>query len=236
MFLTIKKRNVITALCLILFLGVTLSMFFAVKRTYSPRGVQTIVIDAGHGGRDAGCSGINTGVSESEIALSIAQKVKANLVNMGYNVVMTRTNSDGLYDQNAKNFKKSDMEKRRKIIQQANADMVISIHLNAYPTPTEKGAQVFYQSGSEAGQNLAAALSTQLSSLISNARQQSLGGDYYILKCADVPSSIVECGFLSNPEEEALLVTDEYQNKLAYAIMCGVVAYYGIESTSAKGV
>lgn len=230
MFLTIKMRNAIIAVCLVLFCGGMLSMFFSVKRAYSPRGVQTIVVDAGHGGRDAGCSGLNTGVSESEIALSIAKKLQKQLENMGFKVVMTRTNSDGLYDQNATNFKKSDMAKRKKIIENANADMVISIHLNAYPSITERGAQVFYQSENEAGKDLSQALTTQLSSLLPSARREAIGGDYYILKCANVPSSIVECGFLSNPEEEALLNTDEYQNKVAYAIMCGVVAYFGIEN------
>lgn len=230
MFLTIKRRNIIIAIFMIVFCGAMMGMFFTVKRTYNSHGTQTIVIDAGHGGRDAGCSGLNTGVSESEIALSIAKKLETNLQNMGYKVVMTRTNSDGLYDQNASNFKKSDMAKRKKIIEKADADMVISIHLNAYPTITERGAQVFYQSESESGKALSQALSSQLSSLLPSARQESIGGDYYILKCADVPSSIVECGFLSNPDEEALLVTDEYQNKVAYAIMCGIVAYFGIEN------
>lgn len=231
MFLTIKRRNILVVVCMIVFCGAMMGMFFTVKRTSSPRGTQTIVIDAGHGGRDAGCSGINTGVSESEIALSIAKKVQADLQSMGYKVVMTRTNSDGLYDQNAKNFKKSDMAKRKQIIERAKPDMVVSIHLNSYPAITERGAQVFYQSDSKQGKTLALALSNQLHSQTPNARQEPISGDYYILKCADVPSSIVECGFLSNPEEESLLITDDYQNKVAYAIMCGVVAYFGTESS-----
>ncbi len=230
MFLTIKRRNIVAVICIIILCGIMMGVFFTAKHVFASRGTQTIVIDAGHGGRDAGCSGINTGVSESEIALSIAKKLETNLQNIGYKVVMTRTNSDGLYDQNASNFKKSDMAKRKKIIEKADADMVISIHLNAYPAITERGAQVFYQSGNESGKSLSQALSTQLSCMLPSARSESIGGDYYILKCADVPSSIVECGFLSNPEEEALLVTDDYQSKVAYAIMCGVVAYFGIES------
>lgn len=236
MFLTIKKRHIAIAICMIVFCSVMMGVYFSLRHTFSPRTTQTIVIDAGHGGRDAGCSGINTGVSESELTLSIAKKLKNQLENMGYKVVMTRTNSDGLYAQNAKNYKKSDMEKRREIIQKANPDMVISIHLNSFPAITEKGAQVFYQKESQEGLALATSMTNQLSNLLENARKEAIGGDYYILKSAEVPSCIVEGGFLTNPDEEALLVTDEYQNKIAYAIMCGVVSYFGLNTTSAKGV
>ena len=192
MFLTIKRRHLVIALCMIVFCSMMMGVYFSLSRTFSPKTTQTIVIDAGHGGRDAGCSGINTGISESELTLSIAKKLKNQLENMGYKVVMTRTNSDGLYSQNVKNYKKSDMEKRREIIQKANPDMVISIHLNSFPAITEKGAQVFYQKDNLLGSALATSMSAQLSSLLENARKEAIAGDYYILKCADVPSCIVE--------------------------------------------
>ena len=229
MFLTIKPKPIITFLLIITFsFGLTFCLFRATQSSAESRFSYTIVLDAGHGGRDAGCSGINTGVSESEIALSITKNLESYLKNFGFNVVLTRTNSDGLYSQNVTNYKKSDMENRKKIIDNAKADMVVSLHLNSYPEITQKGAQAFYQEGSEKGENLANAIVSQLTNLLKTSRKEALKGDYYILKCGgDIPASIVECGFLSNPDEEALLITDDYQNEVAYAIFCGIVKYFG---------
>ena len=229
MFLTIRPKPFITFLLIVAFsFGLTFCLFKVTQSSADSRFAYTIVLDAGHGGRDAGCSGINTGVSESEIALSITKKLESYLKNFGFNVVLTRTNADGLYDQNVDNYKKSDMEKRKKIIEKAQADMVLSIHLNSYPEITQKGAQAFYQKGSDKGKNLASAIVSQLVNVLGTTRDEALAGDYFILKCGgDVPSSIVECGFLSNPEEEKLLMTDSYQNDVAYAIFCGIVKYFG---------
>ena len=106
--------------------------------------------------------------------------------------------------------------------------MIISLHLNSYPEITQKGAQAFYQDGNEKGKNLASAIVSQLQNILESPRSESISGDYYILKCGgDIPTSIVECGFLSNPEEEELLITDDYQNEVAYAIFCGIVKYFG---------
>ena len=229
MFLTIKPRPLIAFLLIVgISFGLTFCLFRVTQSNADTRFNYTIVLDAGHGGRDAGCSGINTGVSESEIALSITKKLESYLKNFGFNVVLTRTNSDGLYKENVDNYKKSDMENRKKIIEKSKADMILSIHLNSYPEITQKGAQAFYQKGSPKGENLAKAIVSQLVNILNTTRNEALSGDYYILKCGgDIPASIVECGFLSNPEEEALLVTDDYQNDVAYAIFCGIVKYFG---------
>lgn len=197
-----------------------------------PKFSYTIVLDAGHGGRDNGCSGVNTGVVESELNLSVTKKLQKYLTDFGFNVVLTRTNSDGLYSQNVDNYKKDDMEKRAKIIENANADMVISIHMNSFPSPTEKGAQVFFDATNDASKALAQALQTQLIADIENARKSTQKGDYYILNCATVPTAIVECGFLTNPEEELLLMDTDYQSKLAYSIFCGVVRYLSATDTT----
>jgi len=177
-------------------------------------------------GRDAGASGINTGTKESDLSLAISKKLQKYLLDFGFNVVMTRETQDGLYSEKAKNFKKDDMEKREKIINKNNADMIISIHLNSFPTISEHGAQAFFEDSNEESISLANSIHNQLINNLNTKRKSANKGDYYILKTRNVPCSLIECGFLSNPEEEALLITDEYQQKVAYAIFCGIIEYY----------
>ena len=103
--------------------------------------------------------------------------------------------------------------------------MLISIHQNSFSTLSEKGAQAFYESTNELSINLSKSIQSQLINSLPNARENSNKGDYYLLKNKQIPCSIVECGFLSNPDEESLLITEEYQQKVAYAIFCGVINY-----------
>ncbi len=229
MFKVVNLRNIVAiVVTLIISCGVTLGLYKATKTNAQPKFDYTIVVDAGHGGRDAGCSGINTGVSESEINLAIARKLQKYLCDFGFNVVMTRDSQNGLYSPTATNFKKSDMERREKIINECNADMLISIHQNSYPSMNEKGAQVFYNEDNSKSLRLSQSIQSQLKNNLQNARENPHTGDYFILKTKDIPGALVECGFLSNPEEEVLLASDNYQQKVAYAIMCGVVEYMGL--------
>jgi len=192
-----------------------------------PKTTYTIVIDAGHGGRDDGCSGAN-GSKESTINLAISRSLKTFLEAMDIKVVMTRSDSNGLYDSNATNYKQSDMQKRIEIIEKANADMVISIHQNSFVDSTQCGAQAFYQEGNDKSKEFAESVQSQLISQLDNARMEANGGDYYILKECGISAVLVECGYLTNPEEESKLTTTEYQNQVAYAIMCGVVKYFDL--------
>ena len=190
-----------------------------------PKSIYTIVIDAGHGGRDDGCSGTN-GTKESVLNLAISRTLKSYLETLGIRVVMTRSDSNGLYDSNATNFKQSDMEKRIQIINNANPDMVISIHQNSYADNTQCGAQAFYQENDERSKAFAESVQTQLVSHLDNARAEANFGDYYLLKESNVSAVLIECGYLTNPQEESKLNTVEYQNKVAYSIMCGVIKYF----------
>ena len=227
MFITLKPKVFISFLMILaLSFTITFCLFRASTTHAEPKFNYTIVVDAGHGGRDAGASGINTGVKESDLSLSISKKLQKYLVDFGFNVVMTRTTQDGLYSEKAKNFKKDDMEKREKIINKSNTDMVISIHLNAFDTISEHGAQAFFEDTNEESVNLSNSIQNQLINNLNNARKTPNKGDYYILKTRHIPCSLIECGFLSNPEEEALLTTQEYQQKVAYAIFCGIIEYY----------
>ena len=227
MFITIKPKIFISIVLIIaLSFSITFCLYNITTTNAEPKFNYTIVVDAGHGGRDAGTSGINTGVKESDLTLAISKKLQNYLTDFGFNVVMTRETQDGLYSENAKNYKKDDMAKREKIINKHNADMIISIHLNSFPAISEKGAQAFFEDCNEESIQLSNAIQNQLINNLPNARKSANKGDYYILKTKNVPCSLIECGFLSNPEEEALLTTQEYQQKVAYAIFCGIIEYH----------
>ena len=193
----------------------------------SPAYGVTVAIDAGHGGMDPGAVS-KSGVREDEINLKIAKKLQAYLENAGAKVVMTRKNDEGLYDKDYTGSKKrQDMSRRVEILKKAKPDIVISIHLNQFSQPQYFGAQTFYMKGSEEGEQLAECIQQQLIRILNrgNKRQIKAADNFLILKAVESPSVIVECGFLSNPQEEALLTTDDYQDQVAWAIYCGIVSY-----------
>lgn len=225
MFFTIKKKSIIIILLCIVIIGAIIGGYFSVKATCMPNLSPTIVVDAGHGGIDGGSVGYS-GTTERVINLDYAKTLKQYFENYGFNVVMTRNNLDGLYSEFSSNKKKDDMLERKKIIEKSNADLVISIHMNAFPLQSCRGAQVFYNSESEISKILATSIQNSFISNLPNARQNADIGDYYMLNCTNVPSVIVECGFISNIEEEQLLLTESYREKLCYSILCGVVRYF----------
>lgn len=193
----------------------------------SPAYGVTVAIDAGHGGMDPGAVS-KSGVREDEINLKIAKKLQGYLENAGAKVVMTRKNDEGLYDKDYTGSKKrQDMSRRVGILKKAKPDIVISIHLNQFSQPQYFGAQTFYMKGSEEGEQLAECIQQQLIRILNrgNKRQIKAADNFLILKAVESPSVIVECGFLSNPQEEALLTTDDYQDQVAWAIYCGIVSY-----------
>lgn len=229
MFVCIRKRHVLFAILLLLVItGGLLLANFASKTEYVftvPNSTHTVVIDAGHGGIDGGCVGKTTGVYESNLNLTFARKLAKQLNNFGISVVMTRSDEKGLYDSNATNLKRSEMQKREQIILDSNADLVISIHMNSYPLQSCRGAQTFYKKGNEIGKQLADDIQNELNSQIDYAKKTSKVGDYYVLNCNELPSVLVECGFLSNPQEEKLLINDNYQEKFCYALCCGILKF-----------
>ena len=199
------------------------SMFVSLPNT-----VATVVLDAGHGGRDVGVVGVNSSVSEAEINLLITQTLKSKLEDLNVKVVLTRKNANGLYDENATNFKRSDMEKRKKIILDTAPNLVVSIHCNRFPSSERRGAQVFFNNFSDEGKKLASLVQKNLNTINIdkiNRGFSPLKGDYYILNCSKYPSCIVECGFLSNPDDDMLLNDENYRNMLADAILSGIMSY-----------
>ena len=190
-------------------------------------GEKVIVIDAGHGGIDAGVLGVKTGEKESDINLAIAKQLKGYFTDAGFTVVMTRKTNAGLYGSANSGFKMRDMKKRKEIIEGCNADMVISVHQNFCPLPSKRGGIVFFDKSSEVSGALAENIQSELNALPECKKPSAaLHGDYYMLKCTQSPSVIVECGFLSNAEEDKLLNDESYQRAVAYAIFKGAVSYF----------
>lgn len=205
-----------------------------------------IVVDAGHGGIDGGVTGRKTGVKESDLNLAIAFRVRDTLTEMGFEVVMTRRTEAGLYDAATRGFKKRDMQRRKEIIQAANPALVVSVHQNFYPSKMQRGAQVFY--GKEVGRQGENGISSAENSVFTGRENAAFAAcvqrnlndlygevgvkgrsaseaDFFILRCAEVPSVLVECGFLSNAADEALLVDAVWQQKIAHAVAAGAAAY-----------
>ena len=227
MFVFRKKALIATAI----FLGVLLAFSVCIAALLkapvqsADKRVLTVVIDAGHGGIDAGVTG-STGVKESDLNLEIAKVLATQFENAGIKAVLTRQTQGGLYGLATKGFKKRDMKKRKQIIEETAPNLVISIHLNKYSHSERRGAQTFYNPENLQGKQLAESVQNALNDMEGAVRTcQSLAGDYYLLNCTPYPATIVECGFLSSPEDEKLLITPEYREKISYAVFKGAVDY-----------
>lgn len=189
----------------------------------------TIVIDAGHGGADPGSIGYKTKVKESDLNLKLSRKLQKKLENSGINVVMTRTTDDSLAEgEGGKAFKKEDMELRKEIIKKVRPNMVISLHQNSYTNHKFRGAQVFYDKTSEISKQIAQSIQEEFLKNLDHSNKSISPGDYFMLKCTSAPSVIVECGFLSNEEEEKLLIDEAYQEKIVNSIYMGIIKFLQI--------
>lgn len=223
-----KKNNVLFGAfcliyCFVFFLTITI---FPIKNesvlSSSPK-KYTICLDAGHGGIDGGAVG--TFLKESDVNLDICKKLTSLFVAGGFSVINTRTEDICLCDESNEAFKLEDMKKRREIIQSANPHILISIHCNKFHMSSSVGAQVFFQNDANNSEALANELTKYFLNSLPNARKFPLGGDYYVLDSVSCPAVLVECGYLSNPEEEKLLSQDSYKNEIAYAIYAGTLRF-----------
>ena len=187
---------------------------------------QTLIIDAGHGGEDGGAVSI-TGVSESQINLSIARKLEDILALYGVVPQMLRREDISLHDSQATTLrekKRSDLRNRVKAIEEAQSPVLVSIHQNSYPEQRYRGAQVFY-APTEDSKELAQHIQTMLNQNLdeTNTREsKQIPDSVYLMNHITCPAVLVECGFLTNPEEEALLRQDAYQRKIA-ACLTGAI-------------
>lgn len=164
---------------------------------------------------------------EKDINLKIAKKLKEFLEQEDIEVVLTRESDAGLYDENASNKKVQDMKRRVELIESSNPVITVSIHQNSYHEEYVHGAQTFYHGSSDQSKALAEKIQQVLLNKVdpNNTRAAKSNTSYYLLKKTSRPIVIVECGFLSNSEEAEKLVSDYYQEKLAWAIHLGILQY-----------
>jgi len=217
---------------LIIFLGYSLifsALHMKTTNAFSVKDKKIILIDPGHGGVDGGASS-SSGTLEKDIALEISLKLRDELNDLGYYVVMTREEDKGLYTKGSIKQKKiEDLNNRVKMKGETGCDAFLSIHLNKFTKPQYFGAEVWY-SNREDSKKMAALIMKYLKSGIDNGNKRvnhPAKDKYKVLRCNDdMPGVIVECGFLSNPKEEKLLKTDMYQRRLVKLIAMAVDDYF----------
>ena len=180
--------------------------------------------------RDEGAES-SAGTTEAQTNLQIALKVQNLLEQSGATVILTRSDENAIYDLDKTTLKQkkiSDIRNRVKIGNDSSADIFVSIHLNKIPQEEYWGWQCFYQNGKEDSIKLATSIQNSLNESIQkdNKRVPMKLDTVYIMKHVEIPTSIVECGFLSNREEEKQLLDDEYQNRLAWGIYNGIMEYF----------
>lgn len=202
-----------------------------VEKTVSlPVSNKIVVLDAGHGYPDEGAQSKN-GVTEEKINLLITKKLQTLLEQSGCDVILTRSDENGIYDAEASTLREKkvmDIKNRVKIGNESSADIFVSIHLNKIPQNQYDGWQTFFKKGNKNSEELAKIIQTELNNSIQkeNKRKAHSITGKYIIDHVEIPITIVECGFLSNPEEEKLLQQDEYQNRLAWGIYNGIMDYF----------
>lgn len=193
-----------------------------------------IVLDAGHGGLDSGAVG-KSGLLEKDVNLSVVKKLASMLKMSGFEVVLTRNEDISIYDpgvEGIRNQKLSDMDNRLEIVQKYPDSIFLCIHQNNYTDPQYFGGQMFYNNNNPENRTLAQIMQNRFATLQpGNDREIKLSGEeLFLLKSNPNPSLLIECGFLSNPKEEALLATDEYRQQTAFTIYCGLIEF--LEATS----
>ncbi len=200
-----------------------------VSRDIDAADAPLIIVDAGHGGEDGGAE--VEGVLEKDINLSIARKTADILRLSGYRVKEVRTEDISVYSDDSETLREkkvSDLNNRVRMFNEDADAVAVSIHQNKYDNSKYHGAQLFYSTNDPDSADLARAIRTSVVMLLQNDNTRELkpaGKDIFILKNAEVPAVIVECGFLSNAEERQKLTDETYQQEIAYAIAMGVIDY-----------
>lgn len=225
MIYIIRKRQIV----LMLFIVIVTLIIVAVKEHVpviaTPVTNRMVIIDAGHGGGDPGAIGVD-GTLEKDINLNIALKLQQFIEKNGGLTIMTRVEDEMIGD-----TKREDMRNRKKLREENSGDIFVSIHLNSFPSSNCSGAQTFYADNDES-KILAEKIQKNMVKYLDeeNERIAKKLTDVYLLKKVNIPSVIVECGFLSNSREEELLDDEQYQSKIAFSIFAGIMEYFNEEN------
>lgn len=231
MFYIFSKKSLILVLIICLIIALPIAMSITASNI-TPRPNYVVVIDPGHGGLDKGTIGKVTNVAESDLNLIVSKKLKVYFEQAGFEVVLTRNNKDGLYGKKSDGFKMRDMNARKKIIQKSKPTFMVSVHMNKYSTSSRRGFQVFYTDKGESkklAKHIQKIGDKYLNVPTIKRTLPALHGDYFVLRASKCPAVIVECGFLSSPLDERLLIQDSYQEEVAYYIFTGVYSYMQME-------
>ncbi len=180
-----------------------------------------IVVDAGHGGFDGGAVGTYSGTIEAELNLLTAEALSDALTAKGFYVIMTRSDKNSLGE-----TKQEDMQERKRIMLLPYVDAVISIHMNKFTDPTVNGPMVFYYKGSSESQMLASSIMKSICEKTGRPERFANPEDLFVLREPKVPSVLVECGFLSNKDDEFLLQSTEYRDKIVSGIVEGIIGFF----------
>jgi N-acetylmuramoyl-L-alanine amidase len=232
----------LTIATLVCFLVITLT--FNASREAAPAGASedprmTIILDAGHGGIDGGAVGVN-GEIEKDINLAIVLNLQQLLEFAGYNVILTRDSDRSMHSEGVtgiRNQKVSDMDNRRAVIDANTDSLFFSIHQNRFTDPQYHGAQMFYTQMNPENARLAQILQDSFAQLQpGNEREiKIIDNDLFLFKSTSQPAVLIECGFLSNPDEAARLGCADYQRQVAFAIYRAIVQYLSAECQSPAG-
>ena len=229
MIFLLKKKNIILFVFLFLVFSGTVNIFSQhFSKAVSNIVTNTIILDAGHGGEDGGAIGIS-GSKEKDINLKIVLKLKQKFLESGFNVIMTRETDTMLCAPNQQKKKKiTDLKNRVGVALKNNDAIFLSIHMNHYEDMKQKGAQVFYSVNSPISEEIAGTIQKELKDVTDKNNRREIkpaGKEIYILDKIKIPACLIECGFISNPTEEQLLLSDSYQDKIVEAIVNGIIKY-----------
>ncbi len=246
MIVLISKKNILFVVLLLLMSITVLSIGLTVNYSKpvtadgnqapgegaAPAAVRTVILDAGHGGEDPGAVSNYSGLKEKDVNLNIIMQLKSMMEKDNYKVILTRDSDRLVYTTESNNIiqkRKEDLTRRKGIMDDSGADLVVSVHLNKFPQAQYHGAQVFFPPKSDSSKKLADEIQNAIRLNVDNANDRVAlvkKDPIIILKNLKTTTVVVEGGFLSNADEEKKLATEEYQNKLAAAIKLGVDSYY----------
>lgn len=218
----LTRKHLVAAAVVIAAVGVFIGVRqYEIRQTIANNDLK-IILDAGHGEPDGGAVGIN-GTLEKDINLAIVEKLQEILEGEGVEVLLTREGDSGLQDEGADTIRKmkiSDMNKRRDIIRESGADLFLSIHMNSFSDKNVNGLHVFYDKGHPEVEEMAKIIQENISKVTGAEAHtvKTASETLFLMKNSPIPEILIECGFLSNPEEEKKLNDGKYQAKIAWAI------------------